>query len=239
MGYQSPMTDAPPRSRSDFAIAVYADIACPWAHIALHRLRRIRRELGLDDEIPIDHRAFPLEIVNSRPTPEWLLRSEIPTCQNLEPSAGWSNDPDPWTYPVSTLPALEAVQASKSQGIEVSERLDAALRRAMFEQWRCLAVFGVVLDVAGTVEELDVDRLWSDIRQGDARAEVLVQLDDAQSRDLPGSPTLVLPDGSVWHNPGIEFHWEGDPGDRLVIDADDPDAYRPILEQSRAAQPAD
>ena len=87
-------------------IVVYSDIACPWAHIAVHRLHRERRRLGLDREILVDHRAFPLELVNHQPTPKVILDAEVPICRELEPDTGWGDEPHPWTYPVSTLPAL-------------------------------------------------------------------------------------------------------------------------------------
>src|SRR6056297_37514 len=123
----------------DHAITVFSDIACPWAHLQVFRLDRARRELGLVDEVLVDHRAFPLELLNCRSTPKVLLESEIPTIAELDPDAGWSNEPEPWTYPVSSMAALEAIQAAKRQGPEVSVRLDLALRRAMFQDWRCIA----------------------------------------------------------------------------------------------------
>jgi len=44
---------------------------------------------------------------------------------SVEPAAGWQlwQDKD-WLYPSSTLPALEAIQAAKEQGLDASERLD-------------------------------------------------------------------------------------------------------------------
>jgi predicted DsbA family dithiol-disulfide isomerase len=224
---------------ADFGVVVYSDIACPWAHIAVHRLDRAIRERGVGSELIVDHRAFPLEVVNGRPTPKQLLDSEVRVCATVEPDAGWSFDPDPWTYPVSTLPALEAVQAAKAQGSDVSVRLDRALRRAMFAEWRCLAVHAVVFEIAATVDGVDVDALRDVVRSGDARAEVWNQLDAALQADVPGSPTFVLPDGTRSHNPGIELREEHDGDGSIVVDADDHEAIDALVDAAVALRPAD
>lgn len=230
-----PATHAP----NGHAIVVYSDIACPWAHIATFRLHRERRRLGLDREVILDHRAFPLELVNHRPTPKDLLDTEIAVCSELEPDAGWNLDPTPWTYPVSTLPALEAVQAAKRQGPAASETLDRALRRALFGDWRCVSVFSEVLDVAAEVDGVDADALWDDIRSGRPRTEVFHQFDLVSAAPIPGSPTLVLPDGSTHLNPGIEMHWTGDPGSDLVIEGNDPSVVVDLIERAVALSVSD
>lgn len=223
----------------DFGITVYSDIACPWAHVGVHRLHRAISDRGVEHEIRIDHRAFPLELVNDRPTPKHILDVETPTCADLEPDAGWSFDPDPWTYPVSTLPALEAVQAAKAQGPHASAQLDRALRRSMFRDWRCLAVFAVVEDIASTVDGIDVDELRSTIRSGSARSDLWHQLDEVNELQIPGSPTYVLSDGTTAHNPGVEFHWENEPGETLVIDVDEPEAIGALVDTAITLLPAD
>jgi predicted DsbA family dithiol-disulfide isomerase len=226
-------------STADFGVVVYSDIACPWAHIAMHRLDRAIRERGVGAEVTIDHRAFPLELINGRPTPKQILDAEIPVCSALEPEAGWSFEPDPWSYPVSTLPALEAVQAAKVQSPDASARLDRELRRAMFDGWRCLAVYPVVFDIAATVEGIDVDGLRDEVRSGRALADVWNQMEAALDAEVPGSPTFVLPDGSRRHNPGIEFHWEDESGGSIVVDADDPEAIGDLVDATLTLRPAD
>jgi len=230
-----------PRSppQAAHAVVVYSDIGCPWAHIAVHRLHRERLRLGLDREVIVDHRAFPLELVNDRPTPKGLLDVEIEVCARLEPDAGWDQDPPAWTYPVSTLPALEAVQAAKAQDAALSEALDRALRRAFFAQWRCLSVFSEVLDVAQTVDGVDVDALWDEIRSGRPRTDVFQQWDVVSSDRIAGSPTVVLWDGSSHHNPGIDIHWVDGPGSELVVERDDPAVMVDLVERAAALSPSD
>ncbi len=96
-------------------VVVYSDIGCPWSHAAVWRLWDARARLGLDEAVRFDFRAFPLELINSRPTPKLTLDAEIPVAGALAPRAGWQiwQAPD-WQYPSTMLPALEAVQAAKA-----------------------------------------------------------------------------------------------------------------------------
>jgi predicted DsbA family dithiol-disulfide isomerase len=225
--------------RTDFAIIVYSDVGCPWANVAIERLLRTLLDKGLDREIDIDHRAFSLELMNDRPIPSDILNAEIPALRELEPAAPWPDGPGPWRFTASTLVALEAVQAAKEQGVEASVRLDRAFRRALFEDLAQLETPQQVIDVARDVDGIDVDALEDALRAGRGRKEVRRHTDESTTDLVTGSPTLILPDGSAHHNPGISMHWEDEPGERLVIDSDDPHVYAALVDRSLAAQPAD
>src|SRR3954469_1713537 len=141
-------------------LVVYGDIACPWSHLCVHGLRKARARLRLDEEIDLDLRGFPLELFNERPTPKRTLDAEISVVGALDPSAGWQMWQRPeYEYPVTTLPALEAVQAAKTQGLRASEDLGCALRYAFFAESRTVSMLSVILDVAGGVDSVDVDAL--------------------------------------------------------------------------------
>ena len=220
-------------------VVVYSDIGCPWAHLAVHRLLSIRHRLGLDDAVVVDHRAFPLEIFNTRPTPWRILAAEVPVIGALDPGAGWQVwQGDMGTWPSTTLPALEAVQAAKEQGLAASERLDRGLRRAFFGDSRCISMRHVILDVAGE-SDLDVGALAAALDgssgDGKARRAVFDQCRRAGDEDVKGSPHVFLPDGTDVHNPGIEMAWEGDEGVGFpVVAKDDPGVYEDLL--CRAAE---
>src|SRR5438093_6132364 len=110
-------------------IVVWSDIACPWATLAIHRVLQVRARLGLEGDVVLDHRAFPLELMNGRCTPRRILAAEVPVAGALAPEFGWQMWQAPESeWPVTTLPALEAVQAAKEQSLEASEALDLALR---------------------------------------------------------------------------------------------------------------
>ena len=219
-------------SRVADTIILWSDIGCPWAHVAVARLHRYRESLGVS--FGVDHRAFPLELVNERPTPKRILDAEVPAAHAIEPDAGWQV----WQgreseWPVTTLIALEAVQAVKQeQGLAASETLDRALRRALFAESRCISLLPVVLDVAAACGVVDADRLEHDLHAGVGRAAVIGQWQEATSEksSVKGSPHLFLPDGRDAHNPGIRMHWEGDEGRGFpIIDSDDPDVYENLL----------
>jgi predicted DsbA family dithiol-disulfide isomerase len=183
-------------------IVVWSDIGCPWAHMAVARLHRIRHELGLDDIVRLDHRAFPLELFNERPTPKPQLDAETDELSAKEPAAGWQRWQRPdHEWPVTTLPALEAVQAAKHQSLEASEQLDRALRLAFFHDSRCISLRSVILDVAATCAAVDVDRLRVDLDDGRARRTVVDHYETAETEGVQGSPHLFLPDGTGKHNP--------------------------------------
>src|SRR5918992_2402299 len=69
-------------------VVVFSDVGCPWAHLAVFRLHRTRAMLGLEGEVTFEHRSFPLELFNERPTPRKVLDAEIPVAGALEPDAG-------------------------------------------------------------------------------------------------------------------------------------------------------
>lgn len=217
---------------------LWSDISCPWAHAAVSRLWRTRADLGLEDRVRFDHRPFPLELFNDKPTPKVINDAEIEVIDGIEPEAGWQ----PWKrpdheYPVTMLLPLEAVQAAKEQGLAASEQLDRALRRAFYGESRCISLRSVVLDVAATCAAVDTDALRSALDDGRARRAVIDCFEAASHLGVKGSPHLFLPDGTDAHNPGIRMHWDGGkPGKgALVIDADDPAVYRDLLKRAAAA----
>lgn len=211
-------------------IVVYSDVGCPWAHLAVYRLLAARRRLRLDDQLVLDHRAFPLEVINGRPTPYRILAAEVPVVGGLDAAAGWQVwQGDLSTWPVTTLLALEAVQAAKEQGLAASERLDRALRVALFGQSRCVSLRSVILDVAAEAG-LDRDALADALDEGRARRAVLDQCQAAQDGPVQGSPHLFLPDGTDVHNPGIDMTWAGEHGVGFpVVAKDDPGVYDELV----------
>jgi len=204
------------------AVTVWSDIACPWATVFVTRWRSACEAAGVS--IPLDHRAFPLELVNERPTPKRTLEAEIPVAGALVPDLEmrlWT-EPD-HEYPVTTLLALEAVQAAKEQSLDASTALDRALREAFFVDSRCISLRSVIVDVARLTDGIDVDALTDALDTGRSRAAIMRDHREASTGGVQGSPHVFLPDGTNVHNPGIALHWEGSPGDGgyPVVDSDD------------------
>jgi predicted DsbA family dithiol-disulfide isomerase len=229
-GRASPIAVAPG------TIVVFADLACPWAHVAVYRLHATRARLGFQGKVLLDARAFPLELINEQATPKRILDAEIPVVGGLEPDAGWQMWQRPVEeWPVTTLLAMEAVEAAKEQGLKASEDLDRALRLALFAESRTVSLRHEILDVAATCEGVDVGTLKDALIEGRARPAIERQLDISRSNAVEGSPHLFLPDGTNVHNPGIERHWEGEVGVGFpVVDRDEPALFEELLQ--RAAQ---
>ncbi|WP_433337711.1 DsbA family oxidoreductase [Spirillospora sp. CA-294931] len=218
-------------------IVVYADLACPWAHLAVHRLHETRARLGLEGAVTLDVHAFALELIDDKPAPKLVLDAEIPVVGALAPDAGWQVWQAPaHEWPVSVLLALEAVEAAKRQGPAASENLDRALRRALFAESRTISMRHVILDVARNCDGVDAEALDAALLTGAARAAIQRDLVNSRGDAVQGSPHLFLPDGTDVHNPGIRLRWEGKPGAGFpVIERDDPAIYDDLL--TRAAAP--
>jgi len=218
-------------------IAIWSDLHCPWAHLAVWRLWDARRRLRLEQRVRFDHRIFPLELFNSEPTPYATLAAEIPVCGSLAPRAGWQVWQAPLSdWPVTTLLPMEAVQAAKEQSLAASEELDRGLRAAFFAQSRCISLRHVILEVANECQEVDVSALAEALDNGVARRRIAEDWQEAQRSGVRGSPHVFLADGSDAHNPGVTFHWEGDAGVGFpVIDADEPMAYDQLLRRAAGA----
>lgn len=227
----------PPVARG--TIVVWSDLSCPWATLALHRLRTARTRLGFDSTLRLIHRAFPLELINARPTPKELLESEMAIIGAKDATLvmeGWSRAPYEW--PGTVLVAMEAVQAAKAErvgGLRASEELDAALRYAFFAESRPIQLLTEVLDVARSCPAVDADALLDALTAGTGRRTVLEDWRRAGELEIPGSPTFVLPDGQLVHNPGTVVKWQGKPGAGFPqIVSDDPSVYEQIVRTAAA-----
>jgi predicted DsbA family dithiol-disulfide isomerase len=212
-------------------ILVWSDIGCPWAHALVYRLHEARTRLELEDAVSIEHLSYPLELFNEQPTPKNVLDAEIPVVGAIAPGAGWQvwNEPE-WHWPVTTLPALEAVRAARLQSAGAAERLDRALRVALFSHAQCISMRHVILEVARNCEGVDAKHLAQMLDEGRARRRVIEEWRRARAGDVKGSPHLFLHDGTDAHNPGVEMHWEGKPGTGFpVIDRDCPEVIDELL----------
>lgn len=217
-------------------VAVYADIGCPWAHLAIYRLHRARNDAGLGDKVLFDVRPFPLEIFNEQPTPKLILDAEISAVGAVDPAAGWQMwQRPPYEYPVTMLPAMEAVEAAKEQGLAASEELDRALRLAFFARSEVVSLLDVIASVAARCERVDEDKLIEALHEGRARPALMAHVDAARSEEVKGSPHVFLAEGTDAHNPGIEMHWEGAHGKGFpVVDAFEPRIYEELLQRAAA-----
>ncbi|MBP2328754.1 putative DsbA family dithiol-disulfide isomerase [Kibdelosporangium banguiense] len=212
-------------------ITVFADIWCSFAHIAVFRLHQTRAKLGLTDKISFDLRAFPLELLNDQPSPRSGTDSEVGRMGQHEPEAGWQLwQAKEYLYPSTTLPALEAVIATKEQGYRASEQLDLALRRAFWAESQCISNRKVIMDAARSTGVVDVKALAEALDDGRARKALSADAAISATDQVNCSPHLFLPDGTDHANPGIEVYWEGVYGVGWpVVSKDDPGVFENLL----------
>lgn len=184
-------------------ITVWSDIACPWAGLALHTLRVRSQAIGA--RLRIDHRVFPLEILNSSTIPKAMHDDEVRRIMAVRPDLEWSpwTEPD-WEYPVTFVPALHAVQCAKIMGLEASDALDAGLRRAYFVEGRCISLYPVIDDVAQDCSPVDAARLAELMYAGAATAAIDVDRREIAHRQIQGSPHFWTADGPYAANPGVD-----------------------------------
>ena len=212
------------------AVDVWSDIHCPWALIAVHRLRSARDRHRLD--VVFAPRAWPLEWVNGRGTPRAIVTTETAALASHEPQLFNAYRNDSW--PSTFLPAFELVAAARRlYGLRAAEEVDFALRLAFFRDAIDVSIqSGLREALAGAVAanpEIDRDAVLDLWRHSNPRDDVA--RDFAESKKLPieGSPQIFWPDGSTTHNPGMTDHyWSGElvrigrtqPGDpeRLLLE---------------------
>lgn len=219
---------------SPAVVTVWSDIGCPWATLALATLRAAAHDRA--DELLVDHRAFPLELFNRQPTPKLILDAEIVAIAARRPELGWRL----WTgpehqYPVTTLPAMEAVQAAKQPdvgGLAASDQLDEALRHAFYVDGLCISMHSVLLEIAAQCDRVDESALASALARGEGRTQVYQDWEIARGPRVEGSPHLFTSGGYDQHNPGVDYHWTAPPGKGFpLLEQYDPEWADTLLTQ--------
>lgn len=193
-------------------IDIWSDIHCPWALIAVHRLRAARQAGGFD--VAFAPRAWPLEWVNGHGTPHAIVTTETAALAGHEPDLFNRYSSDSW--PSTLLPAFELVAATaRVHDLPVVEDVDYALRLAFFRDGvdiSILAGLRSALTLASDLNDtLDVERVLHVWMHDNPRADVAKDFERSREVPIQGSPQIFWPDGSTTHNPGMTDHtWSGD-----------------------------
>ena len=215
---------------SSLTIDVWSDIHCPWALIAVHRLRTARARHDLD--VTFAPRAWPLEWVNGRGTPRAIVTTETAALAGHEPELFNAYVGESW--PSTFLPAFELVAAAhRTHGGRGAEEVDFALRLAFFRDSIDVSIrAGLQAALAIAVDaypELDADAVLHTWLNSDPRRDVVRDYAESKQRPIQGSPQIFWPDGSTTHNPGMtDHHWRGD---LVRIGRTDPGAAERLLLQ--------
>jgi len=193
------------------SIDIWSDLHCPWALVAVHRLRRARDEHGLD--VVFAPRAWPLEWVNGHGTPRHIVTTETAALASHEPHLFNAYTADSW--PSTFLPAFELVAAARRvHGPRAAEDVDYALRLAFFRDGTDVSVLAGLrqaLTLARQLNpELEPHGVLDTWTEANTRADVAADYRTSQTLPIQGSPQIFWPDGSTTHNPGMTDHdWSG------------------------------
>lgn len=176
-------------------VEVFADVLCPFTHVGLHTLIDRRADRGRA-EPRLRIRAWPLELVNSRPLAADHVAAEIVAMRrSVRPDlfAGFSTD----TFPATSMTAFALTAAADRTGDPVLiEEVGMALRDAVFEQGADIGRPDVVGAVAARfgLTPLDAEA---------TAAAVRADWDEGKRRGVVGSPHFFTPDGKSWFCPGL------------------------------------
>lgn len=170
--------------------------------MAAARLDKVMPEF--EGRLHLKWRAFPLEVINDRPAPRYIVDQEWPLIavqEPLSPCRSWPNE----EYLRTTIPAFQAYASAYSQDPEKARVYDLNIRRGFFYDGRRVDE-GEVL--CGMAEEagLDASKVRADLEAGAHEEGVMDDYREAMrlrdEEDMPmTSPTLIFPSGEAVFNP--------------------------------------
>ena len=169
-------------------IEVFADIACPFAHVGIRTVVEHRRRLGLT-EPRLHVRPWPLELVNGGPHDGEHLREEIGAVR-AQAAPELLKGFDAQRFPVTTLPALAAEIAAYEAGPVHGEAFSLAVRDALWEH-------GLDVSDPDVLGRLAAD-LHVDLPDLDDDTAVRAGWAEGQRRGVVGSPHFFTDDASFF-----------------------------------------
>lgn len=169
-------------------IEVFADIWCPFAHVALRNFNEQRRLSGRTD-VGLVVRSWPLELVNGvRMDPAGTRRHADELREQVAPELFEHLDIE--HFPTSTLEALALATRAYRIGIAEGERANFVLRDALFEHGKDISDPNVLEKIA---DGLDIS-----MPDEADRAAVLADWEEGRRRGVQGSPHFFCGDADVF-----------------------------------------
>jgi 2-hydroxychromene-2-carboxylate isomerase len=180
------MSDTP-----SLTIEVFADVGCPFAHLGL--LAVVQHGRVRHRDVVLQVRAWPLELVNGKPTDGAFIAEEI---DEIRPQVA----PDQFrnftvaAFPDSTLPAMELSAAAYGVDDRTGQAVALAVRHALFEQGLNVGDADVLAGIA-----LEHNVPWPAPDEGVSPAQQ-IRNDWAEGvhRGVVGSPHFFSPDGGYF-----------------------------------------
>ncbi len=170
--------------------------------MAAARLDKVMPEF--EDKLQLKWRAFPLEVINDRPAPRYIVDQEWPLIavqEPLSPCRSWPHE----EYLRTTIRAFQAYASAYALDPEKARVYDLAIRRGFFYEGKRVDEDAVLCDMA---EEAGLDgaKVRADLESGAYEEGVMDDYREAMRlRDEEGmsmtSPTLIFPNGEAVFNP--------------------------------------
>lgn len=170
--------------------------------MAAARLDKVMPEFW--DKLQLKWRAFPLEIINDRPAPRYIVDQEWPLIavqEPLSPCRSWPHE----EYLRTTLRAYQAYASAYAQDPEKARVYDLGIRRGFFYEGRRVDEDAVLCEMAEEAG-LDASKVRADLEAGVYEEGVMDDYREAMrlrdEEDMPmTSPTLIFPSGEAVFNP--------------------------------------
>ena len=167
-------------------VEVYADIVCPFAYVGLTRLLQERTRRARDD-VKLTVLAWPLEIVNAKPSDAHHMGANIEAIRRqMAPDLFTGFDEN--AFPESSIPALALTAAAYEVGPKEGEAVAFEMRRLLFEVGTDIGDPAVLAEVA---DRFGIPTL------GDA-ATVRAEHARGVDRGVIGSPHFFVGDESIF-----------------------------------------
>lgn len=181
-------------------IDVFADVACPFAHVGLRRFVAARAERGLGEPV-LRVREWPLQLVNDKRHDGVSVAPKIAALrQEVAPDAFRSFEPS--TFPKTSLPAMAAKAAAYRLDPRIGEAFSLSVRDALFEH-------GADVSDPAVLEKLAA-QLSVPLPAAEDEASVNWDYEDGQRRGVAGSPHFFTADGSAFFCPSMDIDHRGD-----------------------------
>jgi 2-hydroxychromene-2-carboxylate isomerase len=191
--------DTPGRHRGVKLLEVFADVACPFAHVGLHRFVLEREARGLDTPV-LSVRAWPLELGNGQPMTGASLVAKIAALRE-QVAPGRFEGFDPARFPSTTLPALAGEVAARRRSPVVGEAFSLAVRDALFERGADVGDPAVVNDLLSRFDVAPISP--------DDEADVLASFEEGRVRGVKGSPHFFVGE-SGFFCPSLDIEHDDD-----------------------------
>jgi predicted DsbA family dithiol-disulfide isomerase len=170
------------------AIEVFAELACPFTHLALRRIVQRRRDDGLS-EPHLRIRPWPLELVNGKPMDPQHVGKEVDALR-AQVSPDLFTGFDEASFPTTSMPGFRLVEAAYAAGEVTGERVSLELRTALFEEGRDISdpeVLGIIASAHGV-----------EVPGEDLDAQVERTFAEGKRRGVEGSPHFFVDDHSAF-----------------------------------------